>query len=238
MGLGYTEVWPVTRSTTKVRTAAERSCGAIHCYAAMDSSASGDNSAHFVEQGGVGEVSVRLIPRELPDNHWVGYDSLGFDVWETRLRALTLLLPDDKSRGKVCTKHAKYGLYPFNLHECVDEHVDTKGRVRQRTERVLVREFNSKVLVDLCTLHEFVAAEQHYRGEYKSAENYMFLRYIGREKLARKTPPMENTSRNKPTRESGHKSAAKDEFGSQQDRFVRRRPRGGRSSHKPRRPCT
>ena len=231
------EVWPVTRSTPKVRRAAGRSCGVVLCYTAMDRSAAGDNSARFLEQRGVGVVSVRLIRRELPNNHGACYDSLGFNVCEKRLRALTQFQPDDKSRGKVCTKHAKYGFYSFNLPESVDEHVDTKGRVRERTERVLVREFNSKVLVDLCALHELVAAEQHYRREYESAENYMFLRYIGMEKLARTTPPMENASRNKPTRESTHESEAKDEFGSQQDRSVRCRPRGG-CSHNPRRPCT
>ena len=166
MELGYTEVWLVTRSTTTVRTTAQRSCGVVLCYATMVTFAAACNDrAHFVEQCGVGEVSVCLIRRELPDNHWVGYDSLGFDAWETRLRALTGLLPDDKNRGKVCTRHAKYGFYSFNLLECVDEHVDTRGRVRERKESVLVRDFNSKVLVDLCALYELVAAEQHYRGE-------------------------------------------------------------------------
>ena len=205
-----------------VRTAAERSCGVVLCYAAMDSSAAGDNSAHFLEQRGVGEMSVRLIRRELPDNHSAGYDGHGFNVSETRLRVLTQSVPDDKSRGKVCTKHAKYGFYSFNLPESVDVHVDMKGCVRERTERVQVREFNSKVLVDLCALHELVATEQPYRGEYESDKNYMFLRYVGMEKLASQTPPMENTLRSKPTHESTQESEAKDEFGSQQDKSVRR----------------
>ena len=97
--------------------------------------------------------------RELPDGHWAGYDSPGFNVSKTRLRARTKSVPDDKSRGKVCTKHTKYGFYSFNLPESVDEHADMRGRVRERTECVLVREFNSKVLVDLCALHQLVAAE-------------------------------------------------------------------------------
>ena len=105
--------------------------------------------SHFTEYekfDGHAEVSVRLMRRELPQNHWVGYEGLGFDVCETRLRSLTVALPDDKTRGKSCTKHAKYGFYSFNLPECVDECLDSKGRVRERTERVLVRAFNDKVL--------------------------------------------------------------------------------------------
>ena len=179
---------------------------------------------------------MRLIRRELPDNQYAGYDVLGLNVCETRLRALTVSAPDDKSRGEVCTRHVKYGFYSLNLPESVDEHVDTWGHVRERTERVLVREFSFKLLADLCALHELVAAEQHYRGEYESAENYMFLRYVRMEKLATKKPLMENTSRSKPTREFTHESEAKDEFGSQQARSVCRRPREDRS-HKPRRPC-
>ena len=119
--------------------------------------------SHFTEYekfDGHAEVSVRLMRRELPQNHWVGYEGLGFDVCEARLRSLTVALPDDKTRGKFCTKHAKYGFYSFNLPECVDECLDSKGRVRERTERVLVRAFNDKVLMDLCALHELVAAER------------------------------------------------------------------------------
>ena len=46
------------------------------------------------------EVSVRLMRRELPQSHWVGYEGLGFDVCDTRLRSLTVALPDDKTREK------------------------------------------------------------------------------------------------------------------------------------------
>ena len=143
--------------------------------------------SHFTEYAkfdGHAELSVRLMRRELPQNHWVGYEGLGFDVCDTRLRSLTVALPDDKTRGKVCTKHAKYGFYSFNLPECVDECLNSKGRVRERTERVLVRAFNNKVLMDLCALHELVAAERHYRGEHERAENHMFLRYCGMERQA------------------------------------------------------
>ena len=143
--------------------------------------------SHFTEYekfDGHAEVSVRLMRRELPQNHWVGYEGLGFDVCETRLRSLTVALPDDKTRGEVCTKHAKYGFYSFNLPDCVDECLDSKGRVRERTERLLVRAFNDKVLMDLCALHELVAAESHYRGEHERGENYMFLCSCGMERQA------------------------------------------------------
>ena len=139
--------------------------------------------SHFTEYerfDGHTEVSVRLMRRELPQNHWVGYEGLGFNVCEARLRSLTVALPDDKTRGKVCTKHAKYGFYSFNLPECVDECLDSKGRVRERTEHVLVRAFNDKELMDLCAL----SAERHYRGQHERAENYMFLPYCGIERQA------------------------------------------------------